>query len=727
MSHYSFIRFFFVALFTVILPISAWAQTLNVYGYVEGYEEPQLLTASQIDAIKTISHESLPTWLAIAIKLDTAQPELHLIDTEYFKSFPTSYGVHQAYAQEMGIVSGKVDFIARLKADGRPRSIMPFTFYIPRTTLEKNGKKAQWVLQNRRYIFKDDSNSFASSLDQSAQLFKDSMGGMVNGQPFFITYDQATKANGQTSTRRPNLQTNQGLTDIATLKALGYELVTEREMATLAGEVPPLVKVHNGNGNNQAFGYLKLVRTEDDMNDLTPQHIAIFPSLPDRIPPVAAILTLEDQTELSHINVLAINRGTLNIAVSQSATGIIPGILQKVKDLTGRPVRIQILGEEVSIDLASEADVSRFQDELKQLIGKVNIPIINLDGVIGVRKPGPSDTPATVGAKAVNYGHIERLLGNTLVKPGFAIDFDLYRHVVTAGGEQSIEKRKILPLIEKVKNGQLTPREVNGELANIRQAIELSTLPAAIVDGLEILANGDYSFLGEDEKIRFRSSTNCEDLPRFNGAGLYLSEGIKIKHLRGAKTRPSSMEKLHEDLLSVLASLWLPRAFWERDYFSIDHKQAALAVQINPSFSDEAANGVIVAQRKNGKMRYWVNSQFGEASVTNPSSGEIPESLRLELAADSATALQAELVAQTPTLHSVSSIGPVFLDADNAWDSVKLPLFIELLISTQAVLDDRVSDQENYGIDIEFKLMNESGGLKLYLKQARPINLSVGH
>lgn len=267
---------------------------------------------------------------------------------------------------------------------------------------------------------------------------------------------------------------------------------------------------------------------------------------------------------------------------------------------------------------------------------------------------------------------------------------------------------------------------MNAELLKIREAIAKAKLPTQTIRALQELANSDFKNLKDNEKVRFRSSTNCEDLPRFNGAGLYLSEGIKIKHLREALSKPDSMKKLHEDLLLVMGSLWLAPAFWEREYFSIDHRKAAMGIQINPSFSDEAANGVVIVATKNGRTEYWINSQLGEASVTNPLPGEVPESIRFSSAGSSTEELKSDIVTHPPVLQSASSIGPILWN-DSSIDAGKLEPFTQLLVSTRMVLNELVEDQDTFGIDIEFKLMNQNGVTKLYLKQARPIRLSRNH
>jgi len=66
-----------------------------------------------------------------------------------------------------------------------------------------------------------------------------------------------------------------------------------------------------------------------------------------------------------------------------------------------------------------------------------------------------------------------------------------------------------------------------------------------------------------------RSSTNAEDLPGFNGAGLYDT----VPNVVGKK-------QLGEALKTVWASLWNFRAVDERDAFGIDHRQVYSGVLV---------------------------------------------------------------------------------------------------------------------------------------------------
>src|SRR6185436_8358962 len=72
------------------------------------------------------------------------------------------------------------------------------------------------------------------------------------------------------------------------------------------------------------------------------------------------------------------------------------------------------------------------------------------------------------------------------------------------------------------------------------------------------------------ELARFRSSTNSEDLGTFTGAGLYISEtGDPNLAGSGSDTIEWAMKK-------VMAGIWNPRAFEEREYYSMNHLQVGM-------------------------------------------------------------------------------------------------------------------------------------------------------
>lgn len=99
-----------------------------------------------------------------------------------------------------------------------------------------------------------------------------------------------------------------------------------------------------------------------------------------------------------------------------------------------------------------------------------------------------------------------------------------------------------------------------------------------------------------------RSSTNAEDLPGFNGAGLYDT----VPNVVGKKA-------LGEALRVVWASVWTQRAVEEREAFGINRRQVFGAVLVQVGVNATAA-GVLVTKNLwdiSDDRSYTINAKLG--------------------------------------------------------------------------------------------------------------------
>ena len=230
------------------------------------------------------------------------------------------------------------------------------------------------------------------------------------------------------------------------------------------------------------------------------------------------------------------------------------------------------------------------------------------------------------------------------------------------------------------------------ELKELRQAIEDAETPEWIIEALTEMNEA----FPEGINRRYRSSTNNEDLPGFNGAGLYDSKSQK----------PSEDEKdLAKSLKEVYASLWNFRAFTERDFHRIDHLASKMGILVHPSYQDELANGVAVSFDPiyGQDDRYYVNTQVGEDLVTNPEAHSVPEEILLNenglhtVLATSNQVLPGQLLMSFGQLHDLRQHLTVIHD------------HFERLYN--------LAPGEPFAMEIEFKITSEN---ILAIKQARP-------
>jgi hypothetical protein len=202
-----------------------------------------------------------------------------------------------------------------------------------------------------------------------------------------------------------------------------------------------------------------------------------------------------------------------------------------------------------------------------------------------------------------------------------------------------------------------------------------------------------------DASVRLRSSTNSEDLADFNGAGLYES----YKATRKPGDYPS------DEITKVWASVWTYKAFEERTLWNIDHMSVQMAVAVHKGFPDELANGVIITQNiaDLSVAGIYVNMQVGELSITNPEGGERPEKLSI---IPSSNGVQS-VITQYSTLSPNSSI---------LTEKETMDLYILVMKAQYYFADLYKKNPDSFALDLEFKLMKDGSGRKLFLKQIRP-------
>ncbi len=443
-----------------------------------------------------------------------------------------------------------------------------------------------------------------------------------------------------------------------------------------------------------AYGTLRFVRA-DALADaaLGPHDVLVTDQVPNDLPFVAGLVTEAIQTPLSHVNILSRARGTPNMFLRDARDD------PTVAPLLDRLVRLEVRAADYSLTAASAEEAVAFwaarEAERPPLTPRLDP---SLRGPQDLAEHDLGSLPG-LGGKAAQVAELGRVAvcGATALpdRPVGVPVVHSMEHFAASGAEAILAERRADP------DFVADPAAREAGLAEVRAAILAYPVDPALLDA--VVATIDETWPGQ--RLRFRSSSNTEDLAEFSGAGLYDSLAWEPEDGR---------DGVEDALRAVWASLWNPRAYDEREAYRVEQSAVAMGVLIHPAYHHEAANGVIVSRDVLDPMRgdrYYVNAQIGEALVTNPAPGVTSD--EFVGAAGDPTRVTWRGESSLPGDHPV--LGPSELQ--------------ELVCSMRAVHDhfrarlDPEGAQGWFAMDVEFKLMGAERAL--VFKQARPYSFGV--
>jgi hypothetical protein len=340
------------------------------------------------------------------------------------------------------------------------------------------------------------------------------------------------------------------------------------------------------------------------------REIVVLQSVPNDISVTSGIITQEFQTPLSHINVLSQSRGTPNMGLRGAFDNeLLRGLDGKWVELVVGPFDWSI--REVTQQEADEwweehrpepVDVRPMDLSITELTwGEDILDLDTMDLLSAIEAVVPA-----FGGKATHYGGLAKIADLPHPRAFVVPMFWYHTHMEENGFYAMVDEL----LDDPVLRGDAVARAAH--LDALRAAIEAAPVnPAhlqAVIDRLNLHYPGT--------RMRFRSSTNAEDLNSFNGAGLYTSRS-------GDPSDPAY--PVDGAMKTVWASVWRGRAFDEREYWGIDHREIGMSLLVHRSFPDEEANGVAITNNifdvSGLEPAFYVNVQVGEESVVAPEPG----------------------------------------------------------------------------------------------------------
>jgi len=436
--------------------------------------------------------------------------------------------------------------------------------------------------------------------------------------------------------------------------------------------------------------------------------IVVVDDAPNDIPVVEGLISQDFQTPLSHVNVLSANRKTPNMGLRGAMTN------ETLRALEGKLVSLTVGASDYDIHEVTQDEAQAFWDSHKPT--PVTLPSVdttaselkNIEDVTPEPEKGGSlrdsikTAVLTYGGKAAHYSILARTDGVPIEK-AFAIPVYWYFEFMKQNG--LFDKLDAMTADDSFQSDS----EVRSKkLAEFQAAVMAGTVPPKLQTAVMDKINAEYP----NHVIRFRTSTNSEDLDGFPCAGCYDSQ----------KGDPAKgVDDVMNAIKYTYSTIWKFRTFEERAYYSVDHKSVGMALLVHNNFPDdyEKANGVAITgnpfDESGLEPALYINVQYGgKVEVVAPAAGTTSDQILyffdnpnqpITYLAHSNIISAGSTVLTREQIHSLG----VALDAINTRFS---PAYGPASGNTGF-----------YAMDCEFKFSNEAEPSKpatLLVKQARP-------
>ncbi len=433
------------------------------------------------------------------------------------------------------------------------------------------------------------------------------------------------------------------------------------------------------------------------------RELVVLDAIPNDIAITAGIITAEFQTPLAHINVLSVNRGTPNMGLAEAWTN------PELRALEGKWVELTVDPFEWKIReiTAEEAEVwwqanKPVELTIPDMDLSVTVPTdldVIVDPALDLQTQVLENIPR-FGTKATNYAAMRDIGDAVPIQPGFAIPMYMY--------DRFMEQNGFWAEMEAL---QLRSDWSDPEKRAILLDAFMAELNEGVIDPADMaLVQAEVDARWPGEKTRFRSSTNSEDLGTFTGAGLYQSHTGDPR-----EDDPTDLDSLAGAIRATWATVWGPRAWEEREYYSIDHMKVGMALLVTQNFEDEEANGVAITNNvydlSGLEPAFYVNVQIDDNEVVQPELGVVADAFLnyYHTTGQPVVYIQhSNLIPVGETVLTTSEINQLGTALD-AIHTYFLPVY-------------GPDDGSWYGMDCEFKFddKNSPGTPKLFIKQARP-------
>jgi hypothetical protein len=385
---------------------------------------------------------------------------------------------------------------------------------------------------------------------------------------------------------------------------------------------------------------------------------------------------------------------------------------ETLRALEGQLVELTVSSTEWTVREVTEAEAEAFWEA--NAPEPVVLPVMDLDatGLYDVEDivaaPGPGETlrdaikaaiPA-FGGKTAHYSVLTQIGEDVPIKKAFAVPMVYYDQFMRDGGFHA-------QLTAWLADESFRTDPAVREARLVQMGLDMESAPVS--EELQRLLAARIAAEHGTHRMRFRTSTNSEDLDGFPCAGCYESH----------TGDPTDWEDVLLAIRRTWASAWLFRTFEERAYYGIDHLTVGMSLLVHPNFEDEEANGVAVTSNPYDVSgldpAFYVNVQTGgDAEVVAPPPGVTSDQFLYYFSVPN----------QPITYLSHSNLVPAGTAVLTGKQIHALGVALHAIHSRMsAAYGPAAGNTGWYAMDVEFKLDDEAdptAAPTLYIKQARP-------
>ena len=456
--------------------------------------------------------------------------------------------------------------------------------------------------------------------------------------------------------------------------------------------------------------------------------ILVTELLPLDINPIRALVTCQLQTPLCHVALLCANRGTPNMALRTA--------LEDFAQFDGKLIKLVVNHGDYTVSLADEAEETLWNQQIESYRAARACPPLQMDtstsGLVLLKHVRmiedmlSTDSELTlatsiahsIGSKALNLARFLswdlQPVNNTGNNIAFVIPFSYfvqYTSQVAAAELAVLQSPETTEVEAKAICAVIRQKILDGRIPRDWQLVAM--VKEHIVDWKkEISFDSSSGHPFTAHGVIFRSSTNCEDLPGFPSAGLYVSEKVHMQS--GAENVDDYEDEFEFAILKVWASVFFDKAYLERREFGIDESKVAMAILVMPLLSlCVKANGVAVTTNpyRADLGGHFINVQAGTSAVTDACGGATPE--QLVFIHDGFKELTMEYLSSS----SIVPKGERIINAENA------PKLNNVLTGIHRGFKSiHTPESMTNAADVEFLLLQND---EIVILQARPVRMQL--